>query len=168
MIFQSKIKRSFALTFLIGVMGFGVTCLILYGISSFFVPDVGSRIGFSIGILIAYNILGLVLGLNGAIFSWLIFWLWGRKQSAELFLAEFRQNGFKAPSGEIEDSAESYLEWVKCHEELPVDVRLQAAKMVGFLEGNRAVGMMHMFQMTMALEDALQQLKTANAADGGN
>jgi hypothetical protein len=116
--------------------------------------------GWVVFAIVFFGLWGLYLAiwLKNSIWSWLVFLLWGRRQRAATFVSGFRAGEFPEPD-EFEKSADAYLERLVNDEAASVKVRLMAMSDVARLRMLNDNGFQAFLQVSLALDDALEQYK---------
>lgn len=154
--FESKAERNFWTKSLLGLIPDLVIAFVVA-----YLTDSGI-IGF-IAVLVAVQILYIMIWLKNLLWSWLAFWLGGRKTLASHLLNYLRDHEYPKPArhyGNVED----YFLAVAEDESQPVELRLKAAKEFGSMEMIRqSLQMGRYMQTNMAYEDAIEQYERSFA-----
>jgi hypothetical protein len=94
-------------------------------------------------------------------FTWIHFYLFGRKEASRYLCDYLHQNKYPAPR-DYEDSVEAYLGAVVDNNSLDISTRLKAAFELGTFHGwNAQSQLQHSLRMKLAFEDAIDEYKRA-------
>jgi hypothetical protein len=143
--------RASLLSFLVGIVPD-----VLIAVVAAYVTQSGVK-GFFV-VLVGLQALYLLVWARKSIWSWLLFWMRGRRLMADAMVDTLRTNRFPEPD-EYHENVDDYFEEVMSNDRLPDKVRLNAATLLGERNGERLAKMQLFIQMDRAFTDAIQRFK---------
>lgn len=113
-------------------------------------------VGFVV-IFVGLQCVYILLWLKTALWSWLLFWISGRRKMAVSFEQYLHQNRFPQPPEYLSGAADYFLQ-ISNDNAVTCSTRVKAAIEVGMMNGIKASGRFSLgMQVHLAFEDALEK-----------
>ena len=151
--FESKIKRNFWINLILGM-----TPDILISVMIAVLYDEDYLLAFFI-VLVGLQIIYFLIWVKNTAWSWILYKYKLRKHYSSLVLDSLKKNHYPEPNEYLESSVE-YFSSVAKNESLPVELRLNAATSLGFLNYPAINGQLQdSMRLAIAIEDAIENYK---------